>query len=182
MLRDPTETARRRPESDHRKVITHHTGRTRASGKGGGKQEREALTARMGFPEHGVVAGRKREHKGGTGEGGLPSGGEPPENGAAPCHLGPAPEPPSAPMESQFERPQTVVGVGSEGPRNGELPVRGEGRARAEYGTKVSALAAPTVVPLGGGLRGRDHTRGGKPPAVGGKPARMGRRGTKDQE
>ena len=161
MLRDPTETARRRPESDHRKVITHYTGRTRASGKGGGKQEREALAARVGFPEHGVVAGGEREHKGGTGEGGLPSGGEPPENGAAPCHLGPAPDPPSAPIESQFERPQTVVGVGSEGPRNGELPARRQGSARAENGAEVPAMPAPAVVPLGGGVVGGDHPRGG---------------------
>ena len=132
-MRDPTETARRRPESDHRQVITNHTGRTRASGKGGGKQEREALTARVGFRKHGVVARGERKHKGGTGERGLPSGGEPPENGAAPCHLGSAPEPPSAPIERQFERPQTVIGVRCKGPRNGELPARREGRARAEH-------------------------------------------------
>ena len=99
-------------------------GPPRASGKGGGKQEREALTARVRFPEHGVVAGRKREDKGGTGERGVPSGGEPPENGTASGDLGPAPEPSSASIERQFEWPQAVVGVGSKGPRDGELPVR----------------------------------------------------------
>ena len=35
----------------------------------------------------------------------------PPENGATPSHLGPAPEPPSAPIERQFEWPQTSENV-----------------------------------------------------------------------
>ena len=182
MLRDPAETARRRTEPDHRQIIANHTGRARASRKDGGQQEREALTARVRLPKHGVVAGRKRKYKGGTGERGLPSGGEPPENGPAPSDLGPSPEPPSASIERQFERPQAVVGVGSKGPRDGELPARRQGSARAEHGAEVPTMPAPAVVPLGSGVVGGDHPRGGEPTAVGGEPAGVCRRGPKDEQ
>ena len=182
MLRDPAETARRRTEPNHRQIIANHTGRARASRKEGGQQEREALTARVRLPKHGVVAGRKRKYKGGTGERGLPSGGEPPENGPAPGDLGPSPEPPSASIERQFERPQAVVGVGSKGPRDGELSAHRQGSARSEHGAEVPTMPAPAVVPLGRGVVGGDHPRGGEPTAVGRKPAGVCRRGPKDKQ
>ena len=136
----------------------------------------------MRLPKHGVVAGRKREDKGGTGERGLPSGGEPPEDGPAPGDLGPPPEPPSAAIERKFERPQAVIGVGSKGPRDGELSAHRQGSARSEHGAEVPTMPAPTVVPFGRGVGGGDHPRGGEPTAVGGEPAGVRRRGPKDEQ
>ena len=182
VLRDPAEAARRRPEPDHRQIIADNTGRPRANGKGGGKEERQALTARVCLPQHGVGAGRKREHKGSAGEGGGPIGGEPPENGTATGDLGSSTEPPSTPIERQFKRPQAIVGVGGEGPRNGELPARRQGNARAEHGAEVPTMPAPAVVPLGGGVVGGDHPRGGEPAAVGCEPAGVCRRSPKDKQ
>ena len=136
----------------------------------------------MRLPKHGVVAGRKREYKRGTGERGLPSRGEQPENGTATGDLGPSPEPPSSSIERQLERPQAVVGVGSKGPRDGELPARRQGSARAEHGAEVPTMPAPAVVPLGSGVVGGDHPRGGEPTAVGCKPAGVCRRSPKDKQ